>query len=146
MSLRDTAPTVMTAREAIRRAIENLDRAAPNRPDLAKAKSLVREAMDAVQQAVTNADRASTGTSGKAGPKPDFTPPPPPKDRPLANMMLYMSIGNLSTAYDALVAAPGGDPGGARAKALEQVVATVRELIAVINASPTGRGRGRGGR
>jgi len=146
MPLRETAPTLATAREAMRRAIENLDRAAPNRPDLGKAKSLVREAMDSVQQAITNTNRSSAGTIGKPGPKPDFTPPPPPKDRPLANMMLYMSIGNLSTAYDALVATPGGDPDGARTKALEQVAATVRELIAVINAAPTGRGRGRGGR
>jgi len=59
-------------------------------------------------------------------------------------MMLYMTIGNLSAAFDALSAAPGGDLGGARAKANEHITAAVQELIAVIKAAPGGRGRGGG--
>jgi hypothetical protein len=127
------------------KAIDNLDRAATHRKDLDKAKSLLRLTLDDVRQAIIYADR-HPGGEVVAVPKPDFTPPPPPKERPLLNMMLYMTIGNLSAAFDAMSVAPGGDLGGARARANEHITAALNELIAVIKATPTGRGRGRGGR
>jgi uncharacterized membrane protein len=139
-----TARRLVTARDATERAVENLDRTAPNRTDLEEAKALVRLAAEDVRQAVDYADSHPGGAPAPASAKPDFSPPPPPKDRPLLNMMLYMTIGNLSAAYDALAAAPGGDLGGTRARANEAITAAVRELIAVIKATPTGRGR-RGG-
>ena len=143
---RAATPPLVTARDAMEKAIENLDRAAPQRAaELQKAKSLVRLAMDDVRQAVIYADRNPGGAIVR-GEKPDFTPPPPPKERPLLNMMLYVTIGNLNAAYDALAAAPGGDLGGARAKANGHIAEAVQELIAVIKATPAGRGRGRGGR
>lgn len=139
---RATTPPLVGARDAIEKAIESLDRAAPQRTaDLQKAKSLVRLAMDDLRQAIIYADRYPGGAP-VAVPKPDFTPPPPPKDRPLLNMMLYMTIGQLNAAFDALGAAPGGDLGGARTKANEHIIAAVQELIAVIKATPAGRGRG----
>lgn len=138
------ASRLIAARDAMEKAVENLDRAVANRTDLEKAKALVRLAAEDVRQAVDYADSHPGGAPAPASAKPDFSPPPPPKDRPLLNMMLYMTIGNLSAAYDALAAAPGGDLGGARARANEHITAAVQELIAVIKATPTGRGR-RGG-
>jgi hypothetical protein len=43
-------------------------------------------------------------------------------------------------------AAPGGDLGGARTAANEHIIAAVQEPIAVIKATPAGRGRGAAGR
>jgi hypothetical protein len=135
---------LLSARDEMEKAITNLDRAAVHRTDLEKAKSLLRLGLEDVRQALAYADKHRGGAPVSSSAKPDFTPPPPPKERPLLNMMLYMTIGNLSAAYDGLNAAPGGDLGGLRARANEHIVAAVQELIAVIKATPTGRGRGGG--
>jgi len=135
------APPLVRARDAMEKAIESLDRAGSHRKDLDKANALLKQALDDVRQAAIYADR-HPGGDVVAVTKPDFTPPPPPKDRPLLNMMLYVTIGNLSAAFDAMAAAPGGDLGGARAKANEHITAALNELVAVIKATPAGRGRG----
>jgi hypothetical protein len=73
------------------KAIENLDRAAPHRPDLEKAKSLINLAMDDVRQAVIYADRHPGGAS-VAVPKPDFTPPPFPEGPAARQHDAYVTI------------------------------------------------------
>lgn len=131
------------AREALEHALDSLQRASDHRTDTQKPIAEIKLAIDDVRAGIIFADRHQDQGPVVPVPARDFFEPPRPTDHPLADMMLHMAVQSLGNAFDALAVAPGGDLGGARAKANAHIETAAQQLIATIKAY---KGRGRGGR
>jgi len=121
-----------TARDILERQFDGLQRTTSHRSDVLNAMALIKLAIADVQAGITFADQHPNIPALAAATPRDFAEPPRPTDKPLNNMMLHMAVMGLGNAFDQIARAPGGDLGGARAKAISHIEAAAKDLIATI--------------
>ena len=112
----------------VRNALTN---AAGSLQNAANHSDYVQNAIAVIDQALDDANQAAAHVhddSGALPPSltPNFDAPPPPAPR--TNFMLYSSLNNLKSAYDALNRIPGGDFAGYRVR-LNNDIATAAEVL-----------------
>jgi len=119
-----SAGSLNVVRNALTNASGSLQRAA-NQSDY------VQNAIAVIDQALDDASQAAAHVHDDSGalppsPTPNFDAPPPPARG--TNLMLYSSLNNLKSAYDALNRIPGGDFAGYRVR-LNNDIATAAEVL-----------------
>jgi hypothetical protein len=113
---------------SVRHALTN---AAGSLLNAANQSDYVQNAIAVIDQALDDANQAAAHVHDDSGVRPpsaipNFDAPPPPAPR--TNFMLYSSLDNLRSAYDALNRIPGGDFAGYRVR-LKNDIATAAEVL-----------------
>jgi hypothetical protein len=135
-----------TTRDALNGALRALQRAVNQSDYVQQAIADINLAIGDVSAAILFANDHPDAVVSPGPPliRPDFTPPARPA--PNRNVMLEAALDNLKTAFDTLARAPGGDLGGFRAHANNDIAAAANDVIAGINhvnaSYLEGRGRG----
>jgi hypothetical protein len=119
-----SAGSLNIVRNALTNAAGSLLRAANQSDYVQNATAVIDQALDDANQAAAHVHDDSGALPPSA--TPNFDAPPPPAPR--TNFMLYSSLDNLKSAYDALNRIPGGDFAGYRVR-LNNDIATAAEVL-----------------
>jgi len=119
-----SAGSLNIVRNALTNAAGSLQRAANQSDYVQNAIAVIDQALDDANQAAAHVHDDSGALPPSA--TPNFDAPPPPATR--TNFMLYSSLNNLKSAYDALNRIPGGDFAGYRVR-LNNDIATAAEVL-----------------
>jgi len=119
-----SADSLNAVRNALTNADGSLQRAANQSDYVQNAIAAIDQALDDAKQAAAHVHDDSGALPPSA--TPNFDAPPPPAPR--TNFMLYSSLNNLKSAYDALNRIPGGDFAGYRVR-LNNDIATAAEVL-----------------
>jgi hypothetical protein len=119
------ADSLNVVSDALTNAAGDLMKAANQGDYVQKAIAEIDQALDDAKQAAAHVHE----DSGAAVPitSPNFDAPPPPSPR--TNFMLYSSLRNLKSAYDALARVPGGDFGGYRTQMNDEIADAAEVLV-----------------
>ncbi len=120
-----SADSLNIVRDALTKARNNLLKAANQSDYVQKAIARLDQALDDAKQAAAHVNDDSAAAAPTAIPNFDAAPPP----ARLANFMLYSSLNNLKSAYDALSRVPGGDFGGYRTQMNDDIAAVAAVLV-----------------
>ena len=133
--------TLNTTRNAIQRAINNIQRTNPEtNPYAQRAMTAASQAVIDIAAAITySQEHPSAGTMNDAIIKPSFDPPVSDRGRYPSR---EIALNNLSSAFDTLVQTPGGDFGGLRSKILNEIASAANEILSDISSTAS---RERGG-